>query len=234
MCGRFSLRVELAELLAYYDIMDTAFDHVPRYNIAPGQHIPAIIAGSDGRRLGGLKWGLVPEWAGDAKIGNRMINARAETIADKPAFRKPFRTKRCIVPADGFYEWRKADKQPFRIVRRDERLMSMAALYDVWVSPTGEKLATVTIVTTTPNPLMAALHDRMPVILPEDRVDTWLDRNIREPDELLPLLEPYPADEMRAYPVNPLVGNVKNDVPACLDTWEPPGGDDRPEQLQLF
>lgn len=234
MCGRFSLRVELAELLAYYDIMDTAFDYVPRYNIAPGQHIPAIIAGPDGRRLGGLKWGLVPEWSRDARIGNKMINARAETIAEKPAFRKPFRTKRCIVPADGFYEWRKADKQPHRIVHRDESLLSMAALYDVWVSPTGEKLATVTIVTTEPNPLMAALHDRMPVILPRDRVDTWLDRDVREPEELLPLLEPYPADDMRAYPVDPLVGNVKNDVPACLDPYEPPAADDQPEQLQLF
>lgn len=234
MCGRFSLRVEMEELLACYGIAATAFDYAPRYNIAPGQLIAAIIDAPVGRRLGGLKWGLVPEWARDAKIGNRMINARADTVAKKPAFRKPFRTKRCIVPADGFYEWRQTDKQPFRIVRKDGGLLSLAGLYDIWVSPSGEKLATVTIITTEPNDLMAALHDRMPVILPENRVDDWLDRDNTDPRDLMPMLRPYPAEQMHAYPVNPMVGNVKNDVPACIEPYEPPPGEEPPEQLSLF
>mgnify|MGYP001221404532 FL=1 len=236
MCGRFSLRVELAELLEYYGIAETNFDYVPRYNIAPGQTIPAIIDAPAGRRLGGMRWGLVPEWARDDKIGYKMINARADGVSDKPAFAKPFRTKRCIVPTDGFYEWRKTDKQPFRITLKDGGLLSLAALYDVWVSPDGAKLATVTIITTEANELMAPLHDRMPVILPRDRVGAWLDRSNTDPRALLPMLEPYDPEAMHAYPVNPLVGNAKNDVPACLEPYVPPGGRETtgPEQLNLF
>lgn len=233
MCGRFSLRVELEELMAYYGIAETNFDYVPRYNIAPGQLIPAIIDAPEGRRLGGLKWGLVPAWAKDPRIGGRLINARADTVAEKPSFARPFRTRRCIVPADGFYEWRRTDKQPFRIARKDGGLLSLAALYDIWTSPDGTKLATVTLITTEPNEVMAALHDRMPAILPEHRIGDWLDRNATDPEALLPMLEPYPAEAMHAYPVNPLVGNVKNDVPACLEPYEPPGGAP-PEQLHLF
>lgn len=234
MCGRFSLRVEMAELMEYYGITEAAFEMVPRYNIAPGQQIPAIIDAPGGRRLGGLKWGLVPEWAKDEKIGYMMINARADTLAEKPAFRKPLRSKRCIVPADGFYEWRKSDKQPFRIVMKDGGLLSLAALYDTWISPGGERISTCTIITTTPNEVMAPLHDRMPVILPRNRVDDWLNRDNTDPRDLLPLLEPYPAGEMTAYPVAPLVGNVKNDVPACIEPYELPVKEEPPEQLNLF
>lgn len=234
MCGRFSLRVELAELLAYYGIAETNFDYAPRYNIAPGQIIPAVIDAPGGRRLGGLKWGLVPAWARDAQTGYRMINARAETLAEKPAFAKLFRTRRCIVPADGFFEWRRPDRQPFRITLKDGGLLSLAALYDVWTAPDGGRLATVAIVTTAANGLMAPLHDRMPVILPRDRMDVWLDRRITDPEALRPLLEPYPAEAMRAYPVSPLVNNANNDVPACLEPHEPPVKKLDPEQLELF
>jgi len=234
VCGRFSLRVELKELMEYYGIAETNFDHVPRYNIAPGQIIPAVIGAPDGRRLGGLKWGLVPEWVRDPQIGSKMINARAETVAEKPAFARPFRTKRCIVPADGFFEWRRTDKQPFRIAPKDGGLLSLAALYDVWTAPDGGRLATVTIVTTAANEQMASLHDRMPVILSRERTAVWLDRTVTDPRELLPLLAPCPAGELHIYPVSPLVNSVKNDVPACIEPYDPPAKNGGPEQLNLF
>lgn len=217
MCGRFSLRVEMEELLAFYGLTESAFPYTKRYNIAPGQMITAVIDAGGQRRIGPLRWGLVPSWANDEKIGFKMINAKAETVAEKPAFRLPFARKRCVVPADGFYEWRKEDKQPYRFTMKDGSLFSLAALYDTWMSPGGTKLHSCTILTTQPNGLTRMIHDRMPVILAEEQTNIWLDRSITDMGLLQPLLVPYPDDEMVSYPVSPIVGNVKNDIPSCLE-----------------
>lgn len=217
MCGRFSLRVEMDELLSYYGLIQGSFTFEPRYNIAPGQSITALIGTNDGRKLGPLKWGLVPSWATDERIGYKMINARAETLAEKPAFRQSFSSKRCIIPADGYYDWKKDTKQPYRITMQDESLFSFAALYDSWVAPDGNKLHTCTIITTESNDMMSTIHDRMPVILPQEHHDTWLDRSITDTSLLQQLLIPFPSEQMNAYEVSPIVGNVNNDVPACIE-----------------
>ncbi|GIO10756.1 putative SOS response-associated peptidase YoqW [Cohnella xylanilytica] len=220
MCGRYTITVTLEELLARYEAENMSAEYQPRYNIAPGQMVPAVIAGAEGRRLGMLRWGLVPPWADDPKIGNRMINARAETLEERPAYRNAYRTKRCLIPADGFYEWKKiagGPSRPFRITLRGGGLFSLAGLYETWTSPDGDRLHTCAVLTTEPNRLMADIHDRMPVILRKEDEDLWLDRRVREPAKLAGLLAPYPAEEMEAYEVGRLVGNVANDVPACLE-----------------
>lgn len=234
VCGRFSLRVEMQELMHYFGLIPTDFVYPPRYNIAPGQMIPAVIASREGRKLGPLRWGLVPRWAKNDKIGYMMINARADSLPVKPAFAKPLVSKRCVIPADGFYEWRKQDKQPFRITMRDQSLFSLAALYDTWIMPNGEKLGTCTIITTEPNELMSRIHERMPAILPPEHMDIWLNPRVADPAELLPLLRPYDAERMTAYPVSPIVGNVKNDVPACIEPYSPDDGGETAVQLELF
>ncbi len=239
MCGRYSLIVEMEQLLIYYGIQPSAYAHTPRYNIAPGQSLPAIIADADGtRRIGPLRWGLVPSWAKEEKVGYMMINARAETLADKPAFRKLLPSRRCILPADGFYEWRKLnknEKQPYRITLKDKSLFSMAGLYDTWISPSGDKVNTCTIITTVPNELMQPIHDRMPVILPPEHVRHWLNKEITDLSQLMQLLQPYSSEQMRLYPVNPLVGSVKNDSPACIEPYQIPQQDrDSTVQLELF
>ncbi|OUM96421.1 MAG: hypothetical protein A9Z00_13455 [Thermobacillus sp. ZCTH02-B1] len=220
MCGRYTITVTLEELIVRYTIGVANIPyHRPKYNVAPGQMVPAVI--SDGRtnRLGELRWGLIPSWAKDEKIGNRLINARAETAAEKPAFREPLRMRRCLVPADGFYEWRTepdGSRQPMRIVLRSGGIFSMAGLYETWIAPDGRRISTVAILTTEPNELMASIHDRMPVILrPEDEA-LWLDRSVRDPEALKPLFRPYPADELEAYPVSKAVGNVKADDPSLI------------------
>jgi putative SOS response-associated peptidase YedK len=220
MCGRYTITVTLEELILRYMIGVTNVPyHRPKYNVAPGQMVPAVI--SDGRtnRLGELRWGLIPSWAKDEKIGNRLLNARAETAAEKPAFREPLRLRRCLVPADGFYEWRTepdGGKQPFRIVLRGGGIFSMAGLYETWTAPDGRRISTVAILTTEPNELMATIHNRMPVILrPEDEA-LWLDRSVREPEVLRHLYAPYPADELEAYPVDKAVGSVKVDNPDLI------------------
>lgn len=188
----------------------------PRYNVAPGQMVPAIINNGAQNKLGQLRWGLIPSWAKDAKIGYTMINARVETIADKPAFRTSLRSKRCIIPADGFYEWKLTEdgKQPMRIVQRTGQLFAMAGLYDTWVSPEGDKISSCTIITTGPNKTMAGIHDRMPIILRKQDEAAWLDRSIQDVNLLQSLIgQPYPDEELRVYPVTKAVGNVKNDSP---------------------
>lgn len=221
MCGRYTITVTLEELIVRYMIGVTNIPyHRPKYNVAPGQMVPAVI--SDGRtnRLGELRWGLIPSWAKDEKIGNRLLNARAETAAEKPAFRGPLRLKRCLVPADGFYEWRTepdGSKQPMRIVLKSGGIFSMAGLYETWIAPDGRRISTVAILTTEPNELMATIHNRMPVILrPEDEA-LWLDRSVRDPGALEALYAPYPADELEAYPVGKAVGNVKVDDPSLIE-----------------
>lgn len=220
MCGRFTITVTLEELMLRYWIGDTTIPfHSPKYNVAPGQQVLAIVHDGQRNRLGELKWGLIPSWSNDPKIGNKMLNARSETVHEKPAFKQLISRKRCIVPADGFYEWQKtaSGKQPMRIVLQDRKLFSMAGLYDIWVSPDGARVSTCTILTTTPNELMAPIHDRMPVILkPEDEA-LWLDRKMQDAEQLRRLYVPYPADELEAYPVSTSVGSVKVDEPSCIE-----------------
>lgn len=220
MCGRYTLTVTIDELMVRYMIGDTTIVfHRPKYNIAPSQNVIAVINDGERNRLGELKWGLIPPWADSPRVGFSMINARAETAADKPAFRTALRRKRCLIPADGFYEWKATvgGKQPMRIVLKGRGLFSMAGLYETWQSPDGEKISSCTILTTEPNSLMAPIHDRMPVILrPEDEA-LWLNRTVQEPADLNRLLVPYRASELEAYPVSTQVGNVRNDGPNLIE-----------------
>lgn len=212
MCGRFTITDPVEDIIDRYTaIVADGFEYRANYNAAPMQFIPTIIGSDSGNRLGSLRWGLVPSWADNDKIGNKMINARAETLAEKPAFKRLLGSKRCIIPTSGFYEWKKvgSGKQPMRIIMKDGSLFSLAGLYDTWIDPEGNKLNTCTIITTEPNSLMADIHNRMPVILrPQDETE-WLDKDANK-DTVLRLLRPYSAEEMRAYEVDPAVGNVRN------------------------
>jgi len=213
MCGRFTITDPLDAIMdRYYASIADGFEYKPNYNAAPMQYIPTIIGSKDGNRLGSLRWGLVPVWAKDDKIGNKMINARSETLAEKPAFKRLVGSKRCIVPCSGFFEWRKEGtaKIPVRILMKNDSIFSLAGLYDTWTDPDGNKLSTCTIITTEPNSLMEDIHNRMPVILrPEDEAE-WLGRDNDDVQSLLGLLKPYQASKMRAYEVPKEVGNVRN------------------------
>ncbi|MCL6453122.1 MAG: SOS response-associated peptidase [Alicyclobacillus sp.] len=220
MCGRFSLAYEnWGEMLSYFAVSNRLFERPPRYNLAPGQEIAAIVAGRGERRVGLLRWGLVPSWAQHPNALYQAINARAETLLEKPTFRQLLVRKRCVILADGFYEWQqrplKKQKQPYRIVT-DRPFFGFAGLYDTWLSPDGERLHTCTIITTAANDCVAPIHRRMPVILQESAEDVWLDPAVTETELLRAQLQPFPAERMHAYPVSPMVGNVRNDSPDCL------------------
>lgn len=219
MCGRYTITVSMEELMLRYLTNDATIIHyAPKYNAAPMQYIPAVIHNGSYNKLGELRWGLVPSWAKDDKGGSKLINARAESLLEKPSFKKLIATRRCIIPADGFYEWKKQDsgKQPLRIILPDRSIFSMAGLYDIWVDPEGNKLSTCTIITTASNSLMADIHNRMPVILKPEDEQTWLNRDNHNIAELMGLLRPYEGD-MRAYPVSSAVGNVRNDSKELID-----------------
>lgn len=190
---------------------------LPRYNIAPSQWAP-IIPDFDVSHMHFFKWGLIPSWAKDMKIAHKMINARGETVHEKPAFKHSFRAKRCLVIADGFYEWKKMgkDKQPYRITLAEGQPFYMAGMYAFWTHPDGSEVPSYTVITTRPNNLMVDIHDRMPVILDEEAASSWLDKELTE-DELKPLLVPFPADKMVAYPVSKAVGNVRNDHAGLIE-----------------
>ncbi|OKP88738.1 SOS response-associated peptidase [Paenibacillus sp. P32E] len=220
MCGRYTIMVSMEELMLHYFIEETTIVYyAPKYNAAPMQNLPAVIHDGKQNRLGELRWGLVPSWSKDDKQGSKMINARQESLQDKPSFRNLISSRRCIIPADGFYEWKRqaGNKQPMRIVMKSGELFSMAGLYDIWMDTSGNRLGTCTIITTGPNRLMADIHDRMPVILSREAESEWLDRNNHEVPNLMKLLRPYAAEEMRAYPVSAAVGNVRNDYKALVD-----------------
>ncbi|QDX94699.1 SOS response-associated peptidase [Brevibacillus laterosporus] len=218
MCGRFTLFVKPDDLKERYSLEEIPFELIPRYNIAPTQHITAIINDKGRNRIGQLKWGLIPSWSKDEKMAYKMINAKAETIREKPSFKKLFIRKRCIIPADGFYEWKKidSDKQPMRIMMKDEGIFSLAGLYDTWTSPEGVRINTCTIITTKPNTLMADIHDRMPVIIKREDESLWLNRDVQDGELLESLLLPFDEEQMKAYPVSKMVGNVRNDLPECI------------------
>jgi putative SOS response-associated peptidase YedK len=212
MCGRYALTSSPAIIAERFHLLWTP-ELAPHYNIAPGQVIPVVRDTGQGRELALLKWGLIPSWAKQASIGMKLINARSETLADKPAFRGAYRQRRCLIPADAFYEWKAVAgrKQPYCIRLRDAGPFGMAGLWERWIDPNGQAVESCTIVTVDANTLIAGLHDRMPLIVAPGDYDAWL---AAEGHALPPAMA---AEAMRYYPVSPLVNNAKNDVPACLD-----------------
>ena len=240
MCGRTNLTATPEELAAAFEL-DEVPALSPRYNIAPSQPVPVVRveASRRKRRLSLVRWGLVPHWAGDPKVGARMINARAETVARLPAFRDPFRERRCLVPASGFYEWRRVEKgrQPYLLRHREGRLLALAGVWDRWRPAPGdlgqdEPIESCAVLTTPANELVARLHDRMPLILPPDDYDLWLDPKVQDPDRLAALLRPFPAEEMVAIPVSPRVNSPDNDDPGLLEPVE--AAPEPPRQRTLF
>lgn len=218
MCGRFSLGVSTDDLVDEFDIVEGSLDWAPRYNIAPTQDVAAVIAGDRGPRIGALRWGLIPHWADDPSIGNRLINARAESVADKPAFRDAFRARRCLVLADGFYEWQRtaggATKVPVYIHSPDGRPFAFAGLWERWRPPDGDPLYTCTIITTDATPSLRPIHDRMPAILSPSQRLPWI-RHDTTPADLLAVLRPY-SGPLTAYPVSTFVNSPDNDGPDCV------------------
>jgi putative SOS response-associated peptidase YedK len=218
MCGRFTLRTPASQVAQAFGLADL-FDIQPRFNIAPSQPVAAVrIAQNDGRELAFLKWGLVPSWADEPSIGYKMINARSETAATKPSFRKAFKSRRCLIVADGFYEWQKtgSKKQPFYIRLADGAPFGFAGLWESWKRD-GQAIESCTILTTDANELMAPIHNRMPVILAPADYDVWLDPAVQEVERLQPLLRPFSPGAMTAYPVSTVVNNPKNEVAQCVE-----------------
>ena len=217
MCGRFMLVSKVEDLQTRFGFQTGPMDLGPRYNVAPTQSVLAVV--NDGHNHAEMmRWGLIPYWAKDPAVGNRMINARAETLAERPAFRRALERRRCLIPADGFYEWRRdgTKRVPIYVSFKSREPFGMAGLWEVWKAPTGEWVHSCTIVTTTPNALLEPIHDRMPVILPREAEEHWLERTNRDPSTLVGLLAPYPSDEMEAYAVSSRVNSPKYDDPACL------------------
>jgi putative SOS response-associated peptidase YedK len=219
MCGRFTLAVEESELQAEFMGIEFPSQFAPRYNIAPSQPVLAI-PNTGENKAEFFIWGLVPSWAKDPSIGSRLINARAETLSEKPSFKASYKYKRCLVPADGFYEWKAIEdakgKVPHYIQLKTGRPFAFAGLWAEWRDATGAELRSCTIITTTPNQLLAAIHNRMPVILAREHWARWLEPAGREPEALEQLLQPYPADLMRAFPVSTLVNNPATDRAECI------------------
>jgi len=220
MCGRFTLRTP-ATLLAELFGGEPPAELPLRYNIAPTQGVAIVrIDPKTGTRHWQMaRWGLIPAWAKDPSIGNRMINARAESVGDKPAYRTAFRRRRCLVPADGYFEWQKTGraKQPYYIQLSDGSPFAMAGLWDAWIAPdSGSPLESCTVITTDANHLTRSIHDRMPVILPPDVYDRWLDPQLQAVDTLCDLLRPFDGLSMRAVPVSTHVNNPRNDDPGCI------------------
>lgn len=224
MCGRFTLTVQLKDLRRRFNALaEDSLEVRPRFNIAPTQTIPVIRREAEGRKIRKLRWGLIPRWAKEASIGQRMINARSETLTEKPSFRPLLYRHRCLIPADGYYEWSKTDtgkKQPYRIIIGDGELFAFAGLWDRWVSPEGKAVETFTIITTQANEKLSRIHHRMPVILPRSAEDLWLDPEVRDPNFLRELLVPYPDDSIGLYPVSTLVNSPRNDTEACIQPVE--------------
>jgi putative SOS response-associated peptidase YedK len=219
MCGRFTLS-QPPEAIAKQFQLDEVPQLSPRYNIAPTQLTPTVLVDSGGsRQFRALHWGLIPSWAKDAKMGARMINARAETLSEKPAFRSAFKYRRCLIVADGFYEWQqqKQGKQPFYFRLKTGEPFAFAGLWEHWDSSEGEAIDSCTIITTAANEVTRSIHDRMPVILSPSDYELWLDPAVQTPVKLQPLLSPYSADEMTSYPVSAAVNSPRNDRADCVE-----------------
>ncbi len=219
MCGRVTISKPEQITKKYNPQTVKSIVQGKRYNVCPTQMLPSMINVKDETILGELRWGLVPPWATDVGIGAKMINARAETVAEKPAFRSAFRARRCVIFVDGFYEWKKESdrKQPYYFQVADGDMFAMAGLYEIWRDAEGEKVSTCTIITTTANSLMDPIHHRMPVILPDDSIAGWLDGQQRDSKALEAYLQPLDSDHLRVHPVSTLVNSPANDVPACIE-----------------
>ena len=217
MCGRFVRITPIPVIVKKFKAKQVFADLAPSYNIAPTQEI--VIINDEGvRQLVQCTWGFVPSWAKDPSIGNKMINARSETVAEKPAFRSAFKKKRCLVIADGFYEWRTEGKKkfPMYIRLKSGEPFGFAGLYNVWTSPDGKQTCTCTIITTEANEAVKPIHDRMPVILPRDKEDIWLNPALEDKEELLAALKPYPPEEMEAYEVSTKVNSPQYNSPVNI------------------
>ncbi|AFL74949.1 SOS response-associated peptidase [Thiocystis violascens] len=223
MCGRFAQYLRGAELDAHFGASLDGALLPPRYNIAPGSLLLAVRADPAGTRtFATLHWGLIPSWAKDRNIGYRTINARAETVAEKPSFRAAFRQRRCLIPADGFYEWQAtgSGKQPYFIARRDRQPFAFAGLWETWTDPgTGKRLDSATIIVTDANDVVSPIHDRMPVILTPAAYGVWLDPTRTRPETLTPLLKPCDPAPWFAYPVDRRVNTPSEDGPALIEPW---------------
>ena len=234
MCGRFVRQIFIDAIIDEFRVEEVSCDLNPSYNVAPTQQVAVII--EDGvKRLVSVRWGLVPYWAEDLSGGSKLINARAETINQKAPFKEAFQKRRCLVVADGFYEWRKtgAMRHPIFIRLRNGRSFGFAGLYENWISPGGENIRTCTIITTEPNEIMLPIHNRMPVIIPKDQEDRWLDPDC-QPESLLALLRPYPAEEMETCQVSDFVNSPVNDSPECISPAGTISSSDPAEPLLPF
>ena len=218
MCGRYSLKADISQLALRFEFAADDVVHEPAYNIAPTQQVLTVT--NDGERKAEyMRWGLIPSWAKDAKIGYRMINARGETVAEKPSFRTALRKRRCLILADGFYEWQKLggkQKRPMRVTLKSNEPFAFAGLWETWKDPEGELVNSCTIITTSANELLSPIHDRMPVILPQEQESFWLDKAIDNPVALTSAIAPYPDSELEAFEVSPLVNNTRNKGPEVM------------------
>jgi putative SOS response-associated peptidase YedK len=223
MCARYTLFTPGAAIAEQFRLAQVPA-LVPRYNVAPSQLVAVVgtKASGTGRGLAMFRWGFIPNWAATA-TGARPVNAKAETVAEKPSFRDSFRHRRCLIPADGFYEWRSTPegKRPLFYRLKGAAVMALAGIWDVWAGPT-EKLFTCAIVTTSANPLVEPVHDRMPVILPPESWDAWLNPQETDAAKLLPLLQPFPAEQMEFVPASPVVNSSRHEGPDCLSAPDEP------------
>jgi putative SOS response-associated peptidase YedK len=219
MCGRYTITLDPAELLAAFELMEMHPEWLPRYNVAPTQPVAVLTDAAD-RKVDFMYWGLVPSWAKDISIGSKLINARAETVTEKPSFRTAFRRRRCLILADGFYEWTKADKArgipatPHYFRMKDGSPFAFAGLWEIWESPEGDLLKSCTIITTAANSVVSPVHERMPVIFTPAAGWDWLAE--RPADQLLAMLKPFPPEAMTGYPVSRLVNDSKREDPAMI------------------
>jgi putative SOS response-associated peptidase YedK len=218
MCGRYTLRTPIDVLAEGFEIQEYPSSITPNYNVAPTQEVAGLVEEEEKSKLEMFHWGLIPSWAKDPAIGNKMINARAETVSEKPSFRSAFKKRRCLILADGFYEWQKTDngKQPYHIKMQDDSPFAFAGLWEVW-DKYGEEIRSGTIITTDANDLMNEIHHRMPVILHPEDYGLWLDLDFDEKEALTALLKPYPSDAMEAYPVSRRVNKPANNEPSVLE-----------------
>lgn len=220
MCGRFVLLTDLSVILELFDIQEVSCDYQPGRNISPGQEI-AVVIHEGKNRLDCYRWGLIPSSCKDPSIGNRLINARAETIAEKSSFRSAFKKRRCLIPADGYYEWQRIGKvkKPYLFSLKSGEPFGFAGLHETWISPENKAIHTCTIITTEPNDLVRPFHDRMPVILPKEREAAWTDPDYQNLKELKCMLQPYPSDEMVTSDVDPsLLHRPKTQEPAYFQS----------------
>ena len=237
MCGRFSLHLPAQSIAEFFMTLNLK-EVTPRYNIAPTQAVLAVIKPprEPGNYAFPMRWGLVPSWAKDLKIGQKLTNARSETLSEKPSFRGAYKYRRCLIPAAGFYEWQRdgSRKQPFFITSTSKSPLAMAGLWEHWSGPAGEEIQSCTIITTAANEVMAPIHDRMPVLLAKEHFQTWLAPDLQDTKPFRDLLVPCPDEWLNAYPVSPYVSNYRNEGPRCIEPLAEGDHPQEPTQMELF